>query len=119
VKYWTRLLYGRDGFGRGGTRPYRFYERPRRQREQLVRAIADDDILRPAAMKFRELFAKQLCRGIGIKPQPPIHRLLDRSKNLGRWGERILIGVELDEALDLWLLARNVRMQVANQRADQ
>src|SRR5213082_1939632 len=52
------------------------HERARRQRQQFVRTVADDDVLRSAPVKLRQPLAQGLCGGIRIEPQPPIHRRL-------------------------------------------
>ena len=69
-------LFGARGADDGGLW---LHERPRRQREQFIRAIADDDVLRRAAMEFRQLFAQRLGGWIRIKPEASVHRRLRRS----------------------------------------
>jgi hypothetical protein len=94
-------------------------ERPRGQRQQFIRAVARDDVLWPAAMQLRQLFPQSFRRRIRIQPQPAIHRRLDRRPHLRRRGIRILVGVKLDQAFDLRLLARCIGVQLAHQRTDQ
>ena len=95
------------------------HKRPRRQREQFIRTVADDDVLRRAAVELGEFFAQRGGGGVWVKPEPSVHRRLYCSEDFGRGRVGILVGVELDEAGDLRLLAGNVGVQPLNQRANE
>ena len=97
----------------------RLGEAAHRQRQQFIRTIPDDDIVQPAAMPFRQVFAQRVRRRVGIQPQPPVHRRLDRRQHLRRRRIRIFVGVKFDEPLDLRLLAVDIGVQLAHQGADQ
>ena len=97
----------------------RLYEAPDSHCQQFIRAIADDNVVRFAAMKFRKLFPQRLRRRIRIQPQPLIGCSFNRLQNRARWRVWVFVSVQLDQTLDLWLFARNVRVQVSHQRADE
>ena len=70
-------------------------------------------------MQPGQLLAQQLGRGIGIKPQPPIHRGPGCRQDPGRRRIRVLVRVELDQALDLRLFTGDVGLQAPHEGADQ
>ena len=72
-----------------------------------------------ATMKLRQFFAQGLRGGIGIKPQAVIDRRFDGREHFGRRRVGIFVRVELDQPFDLWLLARHVAVQFADDRTDQ
>ncbi|MPN24338.1 hypothetical protein SDC9_171735 [bioreactor metagenome] len=49
--------------------------------------------------------------GIGIKPKGIAHGRRHRRDGTGRRRIRVLVGVELNEVLDLWLLARGIGLE--------
>ena len=70
-------------------------------------------------MQPGQLLAQRLRGGIGIEPQPSIHGGPGRRQDLGGRRIRVLVRVELDQALDLRLFARDVGVQSPHERADQ
>ena len=97
----------------------RLDECPRRQREQFIRAVADDDVLRRASMKFCESLAQRGGRRVRVKSEPSVHCRLQRRENFGRGWVGILVGVELYEPANLRLLAGDIGVQPLNKRTNQ
>ena len=79
--------------------------------QHLVRAIADEDLLRGHVVIRRQHLAQPRRLRIGIEPKRIGRGGSDGLDGLWRRTERALIGVELDEARNLRLLARNIRRQ--------
>jgi len=96
-----------------------FRERSGGQRQQFIRTVANDEIVRCATVQPGQLLAQQLRRRIRIQPQAAVDRRPDRGEDFGRRRIRVLVGVELDQSPDLRLFAVHVGMQPAHQRADQ
>ena len=61
---------------------YWLRQRPRRQRQQFIRTVADDNVVGVAAVQFRQLLAERLGRGARIPPQPSVHGRFDRCQHL-------------------------------------
>ena len=89
----------------------RLHKRAGRQGQQFIRAIAHDHIFRLHTMQLGQAHSQSLRRGIGIQPQPIVHRRLRRRQHLGRRRIRILVGVKLNQPADLRLFAGHVGMQ--------
>src|SRR5213080_4118245 len=97
----------------------RLHETSYRHRQQLIGPVADDNILRFTSMEHGQLFAQRLSGWVWVQTQPRIGRRFDGPKHASRWRIGILVRVQLDQPLDLRLLARNVRMQSADERTNQ
>ena len=99
---WRKILHAIAG---------RLHKCAGRQGQQFIRTVTHNHVFRLHAMKFGQTRPQTLRRGIGIQPQPIVHRSLRRRQDLGRWRIRILVGVELDEPAGLRLFAGHVGMQ--------
>jgi hypothetical protein len=130
VKNWTTdLLERRAGVppardppppARAGPPPYSgLHKRPHGHGQELIGAVANDDVLGPAIMQPGQFVAEQLGRGIGIKAQPSIYRGPNCRQDAGRGRIRILVRVELDQALNLRLFTGDIGIQSAHEGADQ
>ncbi len=83
--------------------------------ENLVRAIPDEHLVGRNAVMGRDRLAQDGCARIGVQAQA-LGGGRDCSQCVRRRRVRILVGVELDDAVLLRLLARHVGRQVVNDR---
>ena len=80
--------------------------------QQLVRAIARHDILRPDVVEGGRALSQLQGHGIGIEAQRGGDLLAHRGQHPGRRGIGILVGVELDKISLLGLLPGRVTLQI-------
>src|SRR5687768_2235997 len=85
--------------------------------EDLVRTIAGEDLARLDAVVSGDGFAQHGGLRVRIKLQPLLRRLCDRGDDTRRWRVGVFVGIELDQVGDAWLLAGNIRHQLAHPRA--
>jgi hypothetical protein len=89
-------------------------------RQHLVRAVADEDLLRRHAMRAGDGRLEQVGVRVGVEAQAcriVAEFRLDRRQHARRGRVGIFVGVELDQVGDLGLLARHVRGEVADDLA--
>ena len=88
--------------------------------DDLVRAVADDDLVGGHAQALRQAALQVEGRAVRVAVQVP-ERGRDRGQRLGRRTERVLVGGELDGAVDpevaLELLDRHAR-RIRRERPD-
>jgi len=77
--------------------------------EDFVRAVADEDLLRLEAVAPGERRLQGVGVGVGVQAQRLAGGGADRFERARRGAVGVLVGVELDQVVELGLLARNIR----------
>jgi hypothetical protein len=85
--------------------------------QHLVRAIADEHLVRIDAVVGGQRLEQLQRHGVGIEPERLGRRRPDGLDRHGRGAERALVGVQLDQAGDARLLARHIGLQTVGQGA--
>src|SRR6185369_875441 len=70
-------------------------------------------------MKLCQLFTQGLGARVGIEAQAFVNSRANRAQDFRGRGIRILVRVQLDEALDFRLFTRDIRVQFADQWTNQ
>jgi hypothetical protein len=83
--------------------------------QNLIRAVPDEHLLGRHTAMGRDRLAQSQGARIGIEAQT-IRRRGDRSERARRRRVRILVGIELDDAILPWLLARHIWRQAVDDR---
>src|SRR5262245_2165728 len=81
--------------------------------ENLIRAVAYEHLLRRNMVVGRDRLAQIGSARIGVEPQP-IGCGCDRSHDARLRRVMILVGIELDDTINLWLLTGHVWRQAVN-----
>ena len=82
--------------------------------ENLIRAVANEHLLRGNTVAGRDRPAQQACARIGVEAET-IRRGGDRSQDARRRSVGILVGIKLENAIELWLFAGHVRRQAVDE----
>src|SRR5207244_12873121 len=97
-------------------------ERQARIVQELVRAVAEDQVVGLHAPMPRQVLAEREARGVRVEADA-LRRLLHRRHRQRRWPERVLIGGQLDDVPNAILalglldrLPRNVWLQLQDIR---
>ena len=85
-------------------------------REQIVRAVAANDLLGGYAVDFCRLGAQLFGGRIGVEPQIIRHRARQRVDHAWRWRIGVFVRVELDVASVLRLFARCIPLHGPDRR---
>jgi hypothetical protein len=86
-------------------------------REHLVRAVADEDLFRAHAVVPGERGLERVGVGVGVEAQAVAGGGADGLQHLRRGAAGVLVGVELDEVVELGLFARHVGGQAVDDGA--
>ena len=78
--------------------------------QNLIRSVPNEHLLRRDIVMGRDRLAQRASARIGVEAQA-IRRRSDRSQDARRRSVRILVGIQLDDAIELRLLAGHVWRQ--------
>src|SRR5690606_877366 len=85
--------------------------------QHLVGAIADEHLVGAQAVQAGDGLAQRQRLRVGVQAQALVQRLAHARQRQRRRRVRVLVGVELDPAAALRLLARDIGVQAADRRA--
>ena len=78
--------------------------------QNLIRAVAGEHLLGRHTVPCRDRLAQTGCARIGVEVQT-VRCGGDRGQDARRGSVRVLVGIELDDAIQLWLLTGHVWRQ--------